>query len=291
MNSSLPSNGTLVLGFFERCSTYHLGPLSWSCFCLLSFLCGAPVSVKALWEIHQRHKQKVTNDFFLLNLSFMNLTFVIFTPFIVLNYMVWHSSAFDWLTNYMYNVSLSGKPLFMACVCGDCYFAVVHPIMYRSSRESSLRKRMSVTIWLIAFCFALLVSFVNWRYMIPLIAVALFLAVPVITFCVYSILQAIRKPDPSGMGSNHLQKKKFIQTIITSSTVSLFAYLPPVIIFPLAEVVPKLSQERQCNLVYFGMCCSTLGSIFMPILYLYNANKLAAPKQCWRKLQAGLHSK
>ncbi|XP_036446525.1 lysophosphatidic acid receptor 6-like [Colossoma macropomum] len=273
--NSPSSNSTQDFNHFLQCTERPTGPLFWSLFCSISFLLGFSASLIVLWELLQRCRHGAFNDIFMLNLSFIDLTFTVTLLPSVCNYMLLHIIQVSQTSAFLQGLPLCGRPLFMACICGDCYFAVVHPIVYKTSKNvNMIRKIASVTVWLITTCFGSFLIILNEPFTTPLISAPLILALPVITFCDISVLRALRKPDPSGNSNIHPQKKRALHIIINSFIMTFTVYLPPAIFFSFAEILPMTKTDYFCTLTFYGMCFWIAGCVIMPALYLDTLGKM-----------------
>ncbi|XP_072535216.1 atypical chemokine receptor 3-like [Salminus brasiliensis] len=277
----------LNLSFIDltfMCIGRPTGPLFWSGFCAICVFLGIPASLLVLWELLQRRRRRVFNDIFMLNLSFIDLTFMVMLVLIVYNYMLLHSLPVVDLGTFIHSLPLCGRPLFMACVCGDCYFAVVYPIEYKTSKNGAMiRKVACLTVWLLTVFFGLFLRVENEEFITPLTSVPLTGALPIITFCDISILQALRKPAPNGNGNIHPQKKRALHTIINSFTMTFTAYLPPLIFFSFSDVLPLSKEEYFCTLTFYGLCFCTAGCVIMPALCLESLGTMHRFKELLRK--------
>lgn len=116
------------------------------------------------------------NDFYMLNLHFIGLIFTAMLFPVVCNMMV--QSKFG---SFMHCLPVCGRPLLMACICRDCYFAVVHPITYKTSKSANMiRKVIGLMVWMIVFVFRSLLCIVKSVYISSLISAPLAIALPVI---------------------------------------------------------------------------------------------------------------
>ena len=229
INSSSFSNIMDIGDCFKNLSSVWV----WTVLAIISFLLGFPASLMVLRELLQR--QRLSNDFFMFNLTTTDTIFIAAIPFSILIGKMRVSVSFEWIYILMDGLSLCGRPLFMACICADCYFAVIHPILYMTNRKStSIRRLTSVIVWVTTICFILLKSTVVWEFIHILNAAPLFIALLVITFCDISVLQALKKTNPSRNSNIHPQKKQAFHTIINSFIMTFIAYLPSVISFLLA---------------------------------------------------------
>ncbi len=104
------SNGTR--NYFTLCTDQPAVPFFWSGLCAFCFLLGLPASVTVLWELCLRHRQNIsTNDFFVFNLTIIDLVFLTVLPFGVYNYMLLHNTEFEWFNNFTYSLTICGRPL------------------------------------------------------------------------------------------------------------------------------------------------------------------------------------
>lgn len=115
--------------------------------------------------------------------------------------MLWKVKGLQFILDIINYFSVIVRPLFMACICSDCYVAVVHPIVYKTSKNLIVTKKAIVmVIFFIVTDFGFLTG-------TPFTAIPLIMALPVITFCNISILQALRKPDPTGKINMHAHEE------------------------------------------------------------------------------------
>lgn len=257
------------------CTEQPTGPLFWSGFSVVCLLLGFPATVMVLRELCQRHQQNTSNDFFVFNLTFIDLSYLSILPFSVFNYMVWQNIKFEWFFNFMYSLTVSGRPLFMACVCGDYYVAVVHPIIYMTSKRiAMIRKIISVIIWLFIIFFGLLTASSSWFYFNFLGCTPLFISLPVIGFFDVTVFQALRKTNPSGKSSVHPQKKRALRTIMNSFFMTFIVYLPPSIVFSLGNTSYLSYETQYCILLFVAVCFTLSGCVIMPVLYLESTGQL-----------------
>ncbi|XP_047667570.1 lysophosphatidic acid receptor 6-like [Tachysurus fulvidraco] len=283
-SASLSLNSTYGTDFYDWCTEYPTVPLIWSTVASLCFLLGFPASLWVLHDLVQKQRQKSTSDFFMLSLSVIDLTFTAQLPFIVCNFLLWHNQEFQIILVLIYSLSLTGRPLFMACICWDCYVAVVYPITYKTSKKLIVvKKTLTITIYCITAVAGLTVCNLPWLITTPYIASPFMLALPVITFCDISIYQALRKPDPSGNNRIHPQKKQALHTISASFIMTSVVYIPPTIIFSLGKLLSLGETEIFCCISPCAFSFTTAGCVIMPILYLRSVGKLDTLKKWWKK--------
>lgn len=266
------------------CSVPHTVIRIWaSCYCIC-FILGTPATLLVLRELFQRHRQGTCNDTFMWNLYFTDLIFTAMLLPAVCNILLLNNLTFYSFISFLNCLPMCGRPLLMACICGDCYFAVIHPITYKTSKYANIiRKGISLMVWMFTFYFGTCLCTVQVMYTCPSISAPLVLALPVITFCDISIFRRLRKQDPSVNKNIHPQKKQALDTIFSSLVMTLVAYLPPATIFLFSGVVTLIREELFCTVCFFGICFYAVGCVIMPLLYLHSIGKMDYLKSCLRK--------
>ncbi|XP_068162265.1 lysophosphatidic acid receptor 6-like [Antennarius striatus] len=264
---------------FERCGDMITGIIIWATLSALFSLIGCPACFAVLWELFQRQQPGAPitpNVFFMLNLTIMDLVFLCFVPFKLCNFLVWHFKFIEMLTNFLYSLNLVGRPLLTACICLDCYLAVVHPVTYRTRRGLTPRVLMAVTVWTLTLAQGALsvvfdeLNHSSWAMLLYAIAL------PIILICDVSILQTLKKSHPSG-GILHPRKKRALQIIINSMIMTFISYVPPLLAYVLGDLIIHDRKVYECLLATPILITPTAGSIIMSLLYLGNLGSLRGP--------------
>ncbi|KAI5624118.1 G-protein coupled receptor 35-like, partial [Silurus asotus] len=277
-NLSSPSNGTQNSdwNYYEWCTRYSTALVIWSTVSAFCFLLGFPASLWVLHELIQRQRQRSTSDVLMLSLAGVDLLFTAQIPICVFNFMIWHVRFLQSALIFVYSFNFIGRPLFLGGICWDCYVAVVHPIVYKTSKKVVVVKKV---ITMVVFCimsmFGLLVCQMPRLITTPLMATPLMVVLPVIAFCDISILLALRKPDPTGKNEIHPQKKQALHTIFNSLIMTFIIYLPPMLIFSLGNWLFGEMETYCCSALY-GFTFSTIGCVIIPVRYLISVGKLDA---------------
>lgn len=260
---------------FNTCDRFPGSKYAWATSILLCFALGFPASVAILWEMfktHQKGARFTPNEFFILNISIMDVSFLIFILPGVLNHFIWKSWAVEAFWNATYAFNMSGKPLLMACICLDCYLAVVHPIIYhqRKSMIQNMRVVMVTTVWIFTFAYAIS-FFLFYKLFITIVSVIPFIvAIVIIGICDTFIFHKLMTSTP---GRKNLQKQRTIQTLTNSLVISLFSYFPPL----LMVVVGRATLDIWTFMCVIGIPLTTsspLGTVILSILHLGNIRKL-----------------
>ncbi|XP_008281821.1 proteinase-activated receptor 3-like [Stegastes partitus] len=278
-SESLASNLSEHEDGLGHCGDMSLGIIIWASLSTLFSLVGCPACVAVLLELFRRHKVGTSitpNDVFMLNLTVMDLVFLFFIPFGLCNYIFWDIISFGKITNFMYSLNLAGRPLLTACICLDCYLAVVHPVTYRANKSLAPRVLMAAAVWtLTAAQGSASVVFVElnhsaWAMLVYIIAL------PVILICDAAILWTLKKSYRGG-GDLHPKKKKALQVITNSMVMTVISYVPPVLVYVFGSLIFPDEKEYDCFLAMPILILPTAGSTIMPLLYLGNLGRLKSP--------------
>ncbi|CAL8303797.1 unnamed protein product [Lota lota] len=256
--------------FVFDCTEMPEGFIIWAFFSILVFLLGSPLCIWVLWDLvdkHYRGGQPCTpNTLFTLNVTVMDVVFLTFLLADALNFLLWQNEI---LTNFNYltfSLNFSGRPLLMACVCLDCYMAILHPLRYRSQTLSS-RAIITAVIWL--------ASLVNggvfimnpnllakpgmwWPFLSSLV---------VIVYCDCCILWTLSRFRMS-RGESHQQKKRALHII------SVTNYLPSMIAVIFGRLIFQSEEKFYCLIILPAIIPLQLTSVLMPTLYLRKVGKL-----------------
>ncbi|KAL2078721.1 hypothetical protein ACEWY4_026406 [Coilia grayii] len=266
--------------FDTFCIELYEGPVVWAVFSVPCSLVGVLASVWLLRLLVQRLRSNMSNDIYMLNLTAMDLMFNISVLPAALSYFIWQNEAYLKICNFLFCLSMSGRPLFMACICVDCYMAVVHPISYRKLKGSRYRQVVCVLVWGCTLIFGLMFVVDPALFTTSYPAMPFALCLPPITFCDAAVFYALRKPDPSGKADVHPQKQRALQTITNSFVMTVVSYLPPLLVYGLTPVWPLTTQQIYCQVGIPTLITTTLGSTILPLLYLSNLGGLKDLRRC-----------
>lgn len=265
---------------FNMCDRFAGSKYAWAASTLLCFALGFPASVVILWEMFKKHRNRARftpNEFFILNLSIMDVSFSIFIPPGVLNHLIWKCWEVEAFWNAVYAFSVSGRPLLMACTCLDCYLAVVHPITYhqRKSMIQNMRVVMVTTVWICTLAFAIS-FFLFYKLFFAVVSVIPYIvAIVIIGICDSFILYTLMTSKP---GRKNLQKQRTIQILTNSLVISLFSYIPPLFMIVVGRAMTDI-RTFVCVIGTPMTIISPLGSVLLSILHLSNIGKL----NCFRR--------
>lgn len=243
---------------------------------LLCTVIGFPACAITLWEIFKTHRNGMPftpNNFFLLNVSIMDALFLAFIPVGILNNLTGENWVLEACWNASYALNLCGRPLLMACICLDCYLAVVHPVTYHKRKSMTPRVVMVGMVWTGTVAFTIL-FFLFYKLFFSLVSTIPFLCSSVIIgICDTLILHALLKPKP-GSKNIHPQKQRAIHTIINSLFLTMCSYLPIFLLIAIGRPLKRSFSTFICDLGLLIAFCSSLGSAMMPVLHLINKGTL-----------------
>lgn len=257
---------------FHLCNQFPGSKYTWAFFTLFCFVLGFPASVAILWELFKMHRNGAPftpNRFFILNISIMDAAFLVLIPAGVLNHLIWKFWPMEACWNGAYALNLWGRPLLMACSCLDCYLAVVHPITYHNMKSMTPRIWAVAIVWMWTLTFSI-ISIMFYKFFFTLWSIVPFvIAITVVGICDCFIFHTLVTSDPH---RKNVQKQRAIQTLFNSLVITIFTYLPPVILITIGVYAIEY-VAFVCVIAIPMTVMSSLGSVLMPILHLINTRK------------------
>jgi len=274
LNATLPA---LISESFFNCSGMMEGTIIWCSFSILVVLLGLPVCICVLWDLVDKHYRGghpfTPNSLFILNITMMDVLFLAFILPEMFNLLLWKNSGLQMFIILVFNLNYSGRPMLMACMCLDCYVAVLHPLRYRSQTLYA-RAIVITVVWLVVVgnWVALILYPVlnndfgmNWPFISSL---------TVIVYCDCCILWALRRTFGTSQGELHPQKKRALHIVGVSLLITLVNYLLPVIAFTFGRLFVQSNKKYNCLIAIPAMIPIALTSIFMPAVHLRVVGKL-----------------
>lgn len=257
---------------FQFCNDFPGSKYTWAISTFFCFIVGFPASVAILWEWFkmQRNGAPLTpHRFFILNISIMDAVFLLFIPAGVLNHLIWESWPMEACWNAVYSLNVWGRPLLMSCSCLDCYLAVVHPVTYHNMKSMTPRIWLVVIVWIWTLAFAA-ISLMFYKIFFTMWAIVPFvIAIVVVGMCDSFIFYTLVTSDPHG---KNVQKQRAIQMLFNSLVITIFTYLPPVILITIGHYGFEY-VTFVCVIAIPMNILSSLGSVIMPILHLIDTGK------------------
>ncbi len=212
------------------------------------------------------------SNFFIINLSTMDTVFLAFIPIGVINFFGWKCLGIEMTWNVVFSLSVCGRPLLMACICLDCYLAVVHPVTYHKNKSLTPRFLMAAVVWILTLISGIL-YLIYYKLFISFFSIVPFIvSIVVIGVCDSFILHALVKSD-RGKKNIHPQKQRAVQILINSLVMTVFSYVPPVLLISIGNSLVSQINIMFCVISIPVTITSTSGSAIMPILHLINNRK------------------
>lgn len=275
------SNDSAASGFyweefnFEACEGQEEGRTFFGFITALCFAFGLPASVAILWEMFKTHRRGTPftpNTFFILNLTTMDVVFLVFIPPGLLNHFIWRRWEFEACWNFVFALNTCGRPLLMACICLDCYLAVVHPITYHKRKRLTPRVVMAGIVWALTIACGIVYFFFYKLFFTMFSTVPLIITIIITGICDSFILYTLGCKSDPGRKNIHPQKQRAIQTVINSLVMVVLSYLPPIILLSIRPLFGSFNIFL-CTVGIPLTITSTLGSAVMPILHLNTLGK------------------
>lgn len=265
-NSTLSVNNSDKLDIY--CEAHSVGQWIFAGLTVPAACVGLPASVWLLWALAQRQRSGLAINIYMLNVSVMDLLVNISIPVIILNGLFWRHDALSMAGMMSFCITTTGRPLFAASTCFDCYMAAVYPIGYMQMKTSRLRLVVCSLVWTMMFAYGVTYASNPDLLFTPLVMSPIALSLVPSLFFDVSVLHALRKPDPSGKRDVHPQKLKALRTITRNLVMTAVAYLPPVALYGFSELIPLERKEFFCEVGVPSYTLPFLFSAIMPQLYL-----------------------
>ncbi|XP_028297808.1 G-protein coupled receptor 35-like [Gouania willdenowi] len=241
----------------------------WTTFSALFSVVGCPACAAVLWELFKRHKRGnyvTPNDVFMLNITIMDLLFLLFIPLGLFNFLFWLFQPVQMWSDFLYDLNLTGRPLLTACMCFDSYLAVVHPVFYHTHRSPTVGILVAAALWAITLAKGTISTVIDELSHSPWTMFMYVIALPVIIICNSSVLWTLRKSD-SGRTGLHPMKKKALQIITNNMIVTVVVYLPPVMVYIVGPLIFSEDKMYDCYLAIPILVMLTAGSSIMSLLW------------------------
>lgn len=182
----------------------------------------------------------------------------------------------------IFSFTSPGQSLFHVLTCVERYVAVVHPITYRSQRNSNgvrIRNISSGCVWL--FCLAALagnkVLDADTYFILQTCALVAFLAL--LTFCSVSVLCILIQDGPRKgayeKASFDQSKRRAFHTITAIMGALWLRFLG--VLFTTFLTDPRQAYSR-CKIQSTAAWLTLPGSLVLPLLFLHRAGKLTSCK-------------
>ena len=136
VTQSLPTNFTSIVNYTDYdCEAMPVG-LVLMIISIPSACVGVPANVWLLWLLVQRQRSGLS-VIYTLHLTLLNLIINITTFPAVLNSVLWKDARLAVILNIVFFCCVSGRPVFMTCICVDCYSGTVVEKSFRNQKVAS----------------------------------------------------------------------------------------------------------------------------------------------------------
>ncbi|XP_062244960.1 C-C chemokine receptor type 2-like [Platichthys flesus] len=229
-----------------------------------------------MWLIFAGASGTLTSDFFSLNLAICEIIFILFS----MTYIVYDQlHDFLWFEVFMFSRGLlfTGRPLFMCCICVECYLGVVHPVFFLRCKPLRYKLACGCVAWMINLisCIYSLYTYSNSLYLYGYFIQNMFIFFVMLSCCL-SVLWALKRPGPGAKGTGKKKKicpmkRRAFKIILIITTSQVFHFSMYVVAIPLQCCLSTMDFATVLT-----VCTSfalTTGFI-QPLLYLHRAGKL-----------------
>lgn len=177
-----------------------------------------------------------------------------------------------------------GQILFQVLTCVERYLAVIHPVIYMTSRNARglrIRKITIGSVWLLSSGLITLNVDPTTTYITIAVLCVMFFAITVITFCSISVLYTLMHPAPGEGGGEKARvaqsKQRAFKTITAILGVLLLWCVCVFLSNALSYSFP-LSPHVLCPLLASINWLNLPTNLTAPLLYLNRSGKLTG---CW----------
>lgn len=252
---------------------------------LFSFLLAFPGATAILLDMVDKIRKRTPltpSNIFFLNITIMDTMYLLLLQPQLYVSADQENCVLNAFVNFLHAFNWCGRPLFLTCVCIECYVAVIHPVTYRARKGLTSRLLITVSNWIVTaiygFYFAL--TQFNTSKLTPVIV--LILTLPVIVFCDISVLSALKKSGPTGRSMDP-HKRRARHVISSSCIITVISYLPSIISWSIFQLQHfKETKFDPCVILVPSFCISTAGNAVSVILHVVNTGKLVWLKS-WLK--------
>lgn len=235
------------------------------------------------WRQQRSFKTASHSDIFTYNLSLIEL-FWAPGSIIYLCGMQMNNVAIMIVGMSTFTFTFMGEILFHVLTCVERYMAVVHPVIYRTSRNAGglkIRKIIISCVWMLCFGLLFLYADASGAYIALAVICILAVAIMIISFCSISVLCILMHPGPGEAGGEKLrvtQSKQRAFNTITAILGVLVLWIIGLIVLNALRNSLLLNKNATCVIMASIDWFNLPISLIAPLLYLNKSRKRFC---CW----------
>lgn len=287
--SSSNTSSAPALSFYYmllNCKNFTDGDIKFIAFIATNILFLLPLYIIVLYLFVQqwRQQQKCStalshSDHFTCHMVLMDLTGVIGSISFFCGIHI-DLSQLKAVGTFLLFIGLNGQAFLHFLTCLERYLAVVHPVTYRSLRNSKGIQIRNVTIgisWLLSFAIQGFLFLENLSLYKILGALYLVLSIANVFFCSFSVLLVLIRPGPGERDGNRCKIDKTKQRALFTITAILVVLSIKFIGYLISNGIVTSKQEAQntvCAVMGAALWFSLPSSLVLPLLFLHRAGKL-----------------
>lgn len=242
---------------------------------ILDIILSLPTVPWALWIVIRNSTLKT--ELFIFNIL---CTYVISILLTLISFLIILVSSSTLINNtgfwFLYNIYLSGYPLFQCGLCFERYLAVVHPITYLKYRVMRYKLTGLASIWTMTLVVCVInVLFFNLQ---PLLLI-LILVVCMEMFFSFSILKVLKRSSPgdSRRKQENDMKRRALIIVVVLQIKLLFNYVPYILSNTFRDAFSDYLFYCYVFSVAINFC--SFGHFFQAFLYLQRVGEISVPQR------------
>ena len=149
--------------------------------------------------------------------------------------------------------------------------AVVHPVIFTSYRDNMTRAGITLLVWGLILAYALTKSIQGRLSVIGIFSGVILFAFAVMVFCNINIIWVLRR-SVAGKEEMHPLKKKAFKMVLINLAITVFNYLPPVLLMPFVAYYTFV--EFHCEISISVYSLMDLSCSIEPLLYITKMDRV-----------------
>ncbi|KAM6972410.1 uncharacterized protein FYW47_004551 [Aplochiton taeniatus] len=237
---------------------------------VINLAIGFPCNALVIWQVVGKKSESSTSDIFILNLAVLDAYFCLMGPIDMVNRMVLDDEEIWIFQRFAYGVK-DTAPLFLVCICVDRYVAVVHPVLFTTTKDKKIRMGISAVVWCFIVGYGVTKGVLGVMSVSKLFSGLILFAFAVMLFCNMSVIWVLRR-SVAGKEVMHPVKKKAFKMVLIILGIVVCNYLPPVALMPF---VPYYTfSQFHCQVAPSVFSIMDLSSSIEPLVYVTKMERL-----------------